>query len=329
VKALRQGRLSWLLVLLAACAETSSGTGPSSRPLPEEDELFSMVPAEADLVLWANLARLRSSPWTRDSFERVAGAEGGATASAFGQARSVERLVFAKVPSLGDDASVLVAQGGIERASMLGAFTQDGDTSASTYRGAELATRGAETLAFAGERTALSGPTVAVRAALDCTFGAARAVDTEPWFHRLHGQLLHDSDPTALVAALYVHLQPATREALLREMGEGGALEEFAARVELGDDLRVTALGGVHTAAEARDLAGRLTERLRDASVRPIVAAFGFARALESVQLRAQGNRVVGTLHISARERAEIAERMATVSEMMANMRNQQEKPRP
>lgn len=324
-----RGKLLWPLLLLVACAETSSGTGSPSRPLPDEDDLLSMVPAEADLVLWVNLAKLRSSPWTRDSFEKVTRAEAGAAATGFGQVRSVERLVFAKVPALGDGASVLIAQGGIERERMLGTFTKDGEVATSTYRGAELVSRGAETLAFAGKRTALSGPTVAVRAAIDCNFGVARAIDTEAWFRRLRGQLLRDANPTSLVAALYVHLPPATREALLRETGEGDTLEEFAARIELGDDLRVTALGGVRTAAEARDLAGRLAERLRDASVRPIVAAFGFASVLDAVRLQAQENRVVGTLHVSARERGAIAERMVVVSEMMARMRNQQEQPRP
>ena len=317
------------LALLVACAETSSGSGPLARPPLAEDDPLSMVPAEADLVLWADLAKLRSSPWTHDSFEKMTGAEAASPPTGFEQVRAVERLVFAKVPSLGDGVSLLVAQGGIERERMLDVFAKEGRTSASTYRGAELLTRGEETLAFTGKRLALSGPTVAVRAALDCSFGVARAIDTEPWFQRLRGHLLRDADPARLVAALYVHLQPATREVLMREMGEGETLEEFAARVELGDDLHLTALGGVRTAAEAKDLAGRLAERLRDASVRPIVAAFGFASVLDSVRFQAQEARVVGTLHVSARERVQIAERMAAVSDMMAKMRKTEEKGQP
>ena len=325
-----RGKLLWPLVLLAACAETTPGTSslPARLP-PDDDDLWSMVPAEADLVLWADMAKLRSSPWTRESFEKVTGADPASPAAGFGQVRTVERLVFAKVPSLGEGASILVAQGGIERERLLAAFTKEGPVSGSIYRGARLTTRGAESLAFAGQRIAISGPTVAVRAALDCSFGVARAIDTESWFRRMRSQLLRDATPRALVAALYVHLQPATRAALLHELGEGGKLEEFAARVELADDLHVSAVGGLPTVAEARDLAGRLTERLRDASVRPIVAAFGFASVLDSVHFQARETQVLGTVHVSSGERATIAERMAAVSDMMAKMRSEQETARP
>ncbi len=314
------------LVLLAACAETSVSS-PPPLSAPEADDPLSMIPAEADLVLWADLAKLRSSPWTRDSFDKMAGAE--SAQDNFDQVRRVEHLVFAKVPTLGDDTSLLVAQGGIERERMLASFTKRGGTSTSTYRGAELVTRDQEALAFVGRRTAVSGPTVAVRAALDCDFGMGRAIGSESWFQRMRGELLRGGSPPALVAALYVHLQPATRTALMQQMGEGDTLEDFAARVELSEDLQVTALGAVRTPAEARDLAGRLGERLRDASVRPIVSAFGFASVLDGVRFQAQETRVVATLHVSARERAEIAERMAVVADMMAKLRKTEEKPRP
>ena len=115
----------------------------------------------------------------------------------------------------------------------------------------------------------------------------------------------------------------------MREMGEGATLEEFGARVDLGEDLDVTAIGAVRTEAEARDLAGRLTERLRDARTRPIVDAFGFGSVLDSVRLQSTENRVHGALHISEQERATIAERMAVVADTMAKLRKAEEKPRP
>jgi hypothetical protein len=123
------------------------------------------------------------------------------------------------------------------------------------------------------------------------------------------------------VAALYVQLQPTTREALLREMGEGEALEEFASRIDLGSDLDVTAIGSVRTALQARDLAARLAERVRDARSRPIVAAFGFTSVLDSMRFSAKETDVEVTLHISQQERVEIAERMAIVAETVARMR--------
>jgi len=280
-------------------------------------------------VLWADMAKLRVSPWTRDSFQKVAG-DKRAVDPAFDQIRDVDRLVFAKVPALRDGASVLVAQGKIDRDQMAKAFTQgQGAGERSVYRGADVLLRGEEALAFVGKRTVVSGPTIAVRAAIDCNFGVARVIESEAWFQRMRAELLRGKDAASLVTALYVHLQPATREALMREMGEGGSLEDFGARIDLGEDLDIGAVGAVRTEAEARDLAGRLAERIRDARVRPIVAAFGFASVLDSVQLRAKENRVYGSVHVSQKERVEIAERMAAVADMMAKMRKTEEERQP
>ena len=289
-----------------------------------------MIPAEADLVLWADLAKLRASAWTRDSFAKVAAPDGAPGEPGFDQIRDVDRLIFAKLPALRDGASVLVAQGKIDRERMARTFARErGPGEPGVYRGADLLTHGEEAMAFVGKRTVVSGLTVAVRAAIDCNFGVARALETEAWFQHMRAELFRRKDATSVVATLYVRLQPATREALMNEMGEGGSLEELGSRIDLGNDLDATAIGVVRTESEARDLAGRLGERLRDARVRPIVAAFGFASVLDSVQLQAKENRVFGTLHISQKERAEIAERMATVADLMAKLRKDQEKKSP
>jgi hypothetical protein len=317
-----------LLLLAAACAE-SAGVAPGAappRPALDEDDLWSMIPAEADLVMWADMARLRVSPWTRDSFAKVANGDDAADGGSLDHMRDLDRVVFAKVPTFSDGASILVAQakpGKLDRARMAKTFTKGQQAGATTYRGAELWSRGAESLAFVGKGTVISGLTVAVRAAIDCNFGVGRSIETESWFARMRADLLRGRDAASLVAALYVHLQPATREALVQQMGEGGTLEEFAGRVDLADDLDATVIGVVRTEGEARDLAARLNERIRDARVRPIVAAFGFGSVLDSVQFRASDTRVQGALHVSEKERAEIAQRMAVVADTMANLRKE------
>lgn len=314
-----------LFFLICACGETSTAVSDGQaipRPAPDDDDLWAMVPAEADLVLWADLSKLRSSPWTRESFAKVAAAEPGAGDPSFGEIRDLDRLVFAKVPSLRDGASVLVAQGKLDRQRIGKVFTQSGGAvENSAYRGADMLIRGDEALAFLSKRTVISGLTVAVRAAIDCNIGVARAIDSESWFGHLRNQLASNRGAEPPVAALYVRLQPATREALKAEMGEGEALEEFAARIDLGNDLDVTAIGNVRTELQARDLAARMAERIRDARTRPIVAAFGFASVLESMRFSPKETGVQATLHISQRERAEISDRMAIVAETMASMR--------
>jgi hypothetical protein len=317
-----------LWFLAGACGETSTLASASqaiARPIPDDDELWAMVPAEADLVLWADLSKLRSSPWTRDSFDRVATSDPGASEPSFGELRDVDRLVFAKLPFLRDGASMLVAQGKLDRERINKAFASNGAAvQSSAYRGADMLIRGDESLAFLSKRTAISGLTVAVRAAIDCNIGAARAIDSESWFQHLRAQLGRNKGAVPAVAALYVRLQPATREALKQEMGEGEALEEFAGRIDLGDDLDVTAIGNVRTELQARDLAARMGARIRDARTRPIVAAFGFASVLESIHFSAKETGVEATLRISQRERAEISNRMASVATAMASMRKNQ-----
>jgi hypothetical protein len=295
------------------------------RPAPDDDDLFAMVPAEADLVLWADLAKLRSSPWTRESFAKATSANPGAGDPSFGEIRDVERLVFAKVPFLRDGASVLVAQGKLDRERISKAFAGGGSAvENTTYRGADMLVHRDEALAFLSKRTVISGITVAVRAAIDCNIGVARAIDSESWWKGLRSQLGRAKGDVPPVAALYVRLQPATREALKREMGEGEALEEFAGRVDLGNDLDVIAIGNVRTELQAHDLAARMAERIRDVRTRPIVAAFGLASVLESMRFSAKDTSVEATLHISQRERAEISDRMAIVAETMANLRKTQ-----
>jgi hypothetical protein len=312
------------LLLAVSCAETpmvAPGGSTMPRPPLDDDDLLAMVPAEADLVLWADMAKLRTSPWTRDSFAKVVSADSGAGEPEFDQIRDVERLVFAKVPALRDGASLLVAQGKFDRERMSKDFAKDGGAvEKSAYRGADMLVRGDEALAFLSNRTVISGLTVAVRTAIDCNIGVARSIDSDSWFQRLRGRLTRTKG-TPPVAALYVQLQPTTREALLREMGEGEALEEFAGRIDLGSDLDVTAIGSVRTALQARDLAARLAERVRDARSRPIVAAFGFTSVLDSMRFSAKETDVEVTLHISQQERVEISERMAIVAETVARMR--------
>jgi hypothetical protein len=318
------------LVLLAACAEPAAvaPAAASARPQLDENDLFGTIPAEADLVLWADMAKLRASPWTRDSLQ--AAADQGAADSGLDLIAGVDRVIFAKVPSLRDGASVLVAQGRLDREGMSRAFTKDdGESERSSYRGADLLLHGEEALAFVGKRTVISGLTLAVRTAIDCNFGVARAIESEAWFARMRNDLERGRDAGSLVAALYVRLQPATREALMREMGEGGSLEEFGGRVDLAAALDATAIGVVRSDAAARDLAARLTERLRDARTRPIVEAFGLGSVLAGVRFQAQAARVLGALHVSEKERAEVARRMAIVADTVARMRKDKEKPAP
>jgi hypothetical protein len=323
------GAGQWLvLACLAGCAEAAAvapGAPPQAqRALLEEDDLWAMIPAESDLVLFADLAKLRQSPWTVETFDKVSSSTSGQPAAdpAIDQMRTMDRVIFAKVPALHDDASVLVAQGAGDREIMRHGFRQGRATvETSTYRGAELLVRGDEALAFVGKRTVLSGYTLAVRAAIDCNVGLAATIESESWLKHLRGELDRDQSSKTPVAALYVRLQPATRQALMQEMGEGEFLEELGSRIDLGSDLDVAVIGVVRTDGQARDLAARLAERIRELRARPIVAAFGLGSVIDSLRFSAKDNQVRGGLHVSQSERAQISARMAMVGEMLAKLR--------
>jgi hypothetical protein len=314
-----------LLLLWAACAESTAvapGPAPVDRALLEDDDVWAMVPAEADLVLFADLAKLRQSPWTRESFDKVSPADGAASDPGMGPIRSMDRVMFAKLPSLRDGASVLIAQGTVDREAMRKGFRGNGATiEPSTYRGAELLVRGDEALAFVGKRVAMSGFSLAVRAAIDCHMGIAPGIESEAWLKRLRSELDRGHASAPPVFSLYVRLQPATREALMKEMGEGEALEELGSRIDLDADLDATAIGVVRTELQARDLAARLAERLREVRTRPIVAAFGLGSVLDSLRFSVKDSRVQASLHVSEKERGEISTRMSIVAETLAKMR--------
>jgi hypothetical protein len=311
------------LMWVAGCADSSPaapGAAAAPQALAQAEDIWDMVPAEADLVLFADLAKLRQSSWTGETFDKVSSAGD----PAMDQLRSMDRVIFAKVPALQDGAAVLVAQGKIDREVVRAGFRSAGEgLRSSTYRGAELLARGDEALAFVGRRSVVSGSMLAVRAAIDCYVGAAPTVESEAWLKHLRHELEKDPGAGPPVASLYVQLQPATREALKQEMGEGEFLEEVGARIDLGADLDASAIGVVRTDGQARDLAARLADRIRDVRPRPIITAFGLAGVLDSLRFSAKDNRVLASLHVSDKDRADISAKMSIVAETLAKLRGE------
>ena len=60
-----------IVVVLAACAETSAGAvrarGPRSSA--DDSELWNLIPGDSDAVADVDLAALRASPWSRSLME--------------------------------------------------------------------------------------------------------------------------------------------------------------------------------------------------------------------------------------------------------------------
>ena len=248
-----------LAVLLAASCATPASPGPAavpagSRTAADDDDLWALAPAEAELLVWADMTQLRASAWTKAALAKTAPEERAARAAArgFDEVDDVDHLLYATVPPLREGASILVAQGRMDRERLSAAFRrQHPQTVACDYRGVGVLAEGEEALAFLSKRTVLSGPLVAVRASIDCGFGLARSAASESWLSALQTTLRESRDPSRRPPALAVavRVNPTMRAQLEAEMGEGGTLEQVGARVDLGRDLDVACWAGVHPSA--------------------------------------------------------------------------------
>ncbi len=317
-------------LLVASCA-TPAWPGPSAvsaatRTAADDDDLWALAPAEAELLVWADMAQLRESAWTKAALGKTDSEERAARAAArgFDEVDDVDRLLYATVPPLREGASILVAQGRMDRERLSAAFRrQHPQTTASDYRGVGVLAEAEEAIAFLTQRTVLSGPLVAVRAAIDCGFGLARSAANESWLSALQAMLREGRGPSRRLPAMAaaVRVSPTMRGQLEAEMGEGGTLEQVGARLDLGRDLDVAMVGLVPTHQQATDLAARVSAVLREQRNRPLVLILGLQPILDGVRLAARENRVEARLSIPEDQRAEIADRMALVAQQIARRR--------
>jgi len=326
----RSGGIARLLLFLVGlplgCAESplEAVPGPSISPSVDEPDLRSMVPAEANLVLSVEMAALRKSPWSKDAFLEALGERDGLAVAEQGFVKEVDRLVFAMVPTFGDGASLLIAQGRFSRTTLLGIFqNQDVQEIRSRYRGMEILERGDQALVIQANHLVLAGPTMVVRAAIDCSQGQARSLDGTGWLESLQKGLALGPEEKAgkEVASLFVHLPDTTRKQLIDEIGEGETLEEVGIRLDLGESLVLRALGRTRSPQEAQDLAARLAQYVRDSQARPIVAAFGLGSVLSEIRFLVKAEAMLATLRVSSTDREFIARRMAVVSKTIASIR--------
>jgi len=314
-------------LLAASCATLDLPVAAAGSTLPrtaaDDDDLWTLAPAESELLVWADMAQFRESAWTKSALYKAAPKERAARAatSGFDEVDDVDRLLYATVPSLREGGSVLVAQGRVDRERMGAAFRkQHPQTTSFDYRGVGILAEGEEAIAFLTQRTVVSGPLVAVRATIDCAFGLARSAASQSWLSAVQGTLREGRGPSqhppALAAALLVG--PGKRAQLEAEMGEGGTLEEVGARLDLGRDLDLAMVGLVPTHQKALDLAARLSAALRQQRNRPLVSALGLQPILEGVHFVARENRVEVKLSIPEDQRAEIADRIELVTAQLA-----------
>ena len=318
---------AWLVVSCAAPVSPGpAAVAEATRTAADDDDLWALVPAEAELLVWADMTQLRESAWTKSALYKTAPEERAARARSrgFDEVDDVDRLLYATVPLLREGASILIAQGRMDGGRLSEAFRrQHSQTTTSDYRGARVLAEGEEAIAFLTKRTVVSGPLVVVRATIDCGLGLARSAASESWLSTLQAVLREGRGPSRRLPALAaaVRLSPTMRAQLEAEMGEGGTLEQVGARLDLGRDLDVAIAGLVSTHQQAMDLVARLSTVLREQRNRPLILILGLQSIVDGVRLGARENRVEGRLSIPEDQRAEIVDRMALVAEQIARRR--------
>lgn len=322
------------VLLASACATPSpsapSSAGPTVRTEPDDHDLSNLVPADAQTMIAVDMAQLRESPWTRDALSKAV-SEGRAAWKAtrgFDELADLDQLVYAGLRDLSAASSLLVAQGRLDRDALSDAFQKQGVAQPSNYRSVAIlgqapgsSSDGGPALGFLTERTVLSGSEIAVRAAIDCSFGITRGLAATAWVESLQKALAEGRGMSRRAPALQgvFRLDEKARAQLQSEMGEGGAVEAVGMRVDLGADLDVSAVGQVHSSQQAQDMAARLSALIHEQRNRPVVLLLGLRGVVGGIRVVARGSSVEATLHVPEDQRELIAERMTTLAEMLAH----------
>lgn len=293
------------------------------RDLPDDDDLLAVVPTDAEVVLSLDVAQLRQSRWTGALL--AAQAEGGrAQDSGFDELTDVDRLVYARLfiaDGAGDGQTLTVAQGRFVRERVRAAFAGRHPTmTENPFRGCVVWSDKGRGLALLTQRTLLSGPIAAVRAAIDASLGRAAAMRSQRWLAEVIAALEQgrgsSSKPPALLLAIAV--APQMRERLRAELAGAEVLEQVGARIDLGQALSLVAVGMTRTRQEASNLSVQLDDTVRHLRARTSLAALGLGPVLEGARIAPQGARVIGDLRLDEAQREIVAERLALLARTMA-----------
>jgi hypothetical protein len=315
--------LPFLLCLACATPDLHGAAPPPPvREAPADDDLFAVVPADAELVLMLDMVQLRTSPWTRGMVLGAQSSDRGYDAVA-----DVDRMMVVRMPE--DTDALVVARGRFDRGRVSSAFiAKRPGASGDRFRGCQVWAKDGDSVAFLTDRTILVGPIASARAAIDVAYGRARDVREEKWLldvRRRFGKMPHPP-----VAELFVQVTDAMRARLRSELVETEALVLLGGRLDLGRRLDVALVGTTGTGSEATLLTERLLTEVRELQARPSVVALGLADVLADVEVASQGPRLAAALQLTESQRNDIALRLSAVAKLIARGRGSpEEKPSP
>jgi hypothetical protein len=311
-----------ILTLALACAQPDLPPAQiEARQTVDDSDPLALVPGEAELLLSLDLGALRASPWSQPVI--AAGANAPRRPRGYDEIRDVDRVLLVGLPADAAGPSLTIAQGRFDRARVRAAFAAGRKVMTAGFRGCTVWSADAEATTFLTDRTLLTGALGSVRAAIDVAYGKARDVRGQAWLTDVHRRFGKDPGPAAIELAVLV--SDPMRRKLRDELAEAEGLVRLGARATLGRRLDVAVVGTTATPEQASALISEVGVALRDLQTRPSILALGLAPVLADVQLAVQGPRVAAELRLDARDRDEIARRLAAVAQLLSGRVDRQD----
>jgi hypothetical protein len=298
----------------------AAGPGAPSGPrtAADDSDLWNLAPASSDVLAEVDLAALRASPWSRSLTESgLSGQrEEGRKLYGYDIFGEGERLLAVMSEAGGTPRSITIVRGAFDPARVGAAFVAATPGAAeSRWRESPLWEGQGRAVALVTPRTLVQGDPSAVRGAIDAAWGVVPDARTTP-LGAVRRSL--DADHPGPVAFVALNVTDGMRARAAGFVDLPPALAIVAARLDLGDDLNMDAIGVLDTVPNAAAAAAGGTVAIRNYAGNPMVRMMGFGPILNAVVLAVDGVRVRGHLRIPAERREGLAEKILAVLQMVA-----------
>jgi len=304
----------------------ASPGGPSGpRAAADDSDLWNLAPASSDVLAEVDLVALRASPWSRALTESGLSGQREEARKLFGYDvfGEGERLLAVMSEAGGTPRSITIVRGSFDPARIGAAFAAatPGATEG-RWRDSPLwegQVQGqARAVALVTPRTLVQGEPGAVRAAIDAAWGVVPDARTTP-LGAIRRSL--DADHPGPAAFIALNVTDGMRARAAGFFDPPPNLAIVAARLDLGDDLNLDAVGVMDTVPNAAAAAAAGTVAVRNYAGNPMVRMLGLGPVLDAVLLGVDGVRVRGHLRIPAERREGLAEKLLAVLQMVAAAR--------
>jgi hypothetical protein len=294
-----------------------------ARTAPDDSDLWNLAPASADVLAEVDLAALRASPWSHSLTESgLSGQrEEGRRLYGYDIFTEGERLLAVMSEAGGAPRTMTILRGTFDPARVGAAFsTATPGATETRWRDCQLWEGGGRAVALVTPRTLVQGEANDVRGAIDAAWGVVPDARTVP-LGTVRRSMDADHAGPAVFMALNVTDGMRARAAGFADPPPGLAI--CAARVDLGDDLNLDAVGVLDTVPHAAAAATAGTVVIRQYAQNPMIRMLGLGPLFSGMILAVEGTHVRGHLRVPAEQRERLGDKLLAVLQMVAAARQQ------